>query len=124
MKLITPDFSRYSDFFDQNAMRDFKKGELIFREGDVGDCMYVVMDGKVQISSGGKKLSVMEKGDIFGDMALIDSSKRSANIEALTNCRLASIDSYAFRFLIEKVPDFTFDLLRIMANRLRAMNIF
>ncbi len=57
-------------------------------------------------------------------MALIDSSKRSANVEALTDCCLASIDAYAFRFLIEKVPDFTFDLLRIMANRLRAMNIF
>lgn len=123
MEIIKPDFSKYSDFFDREAFHNYKPGEFIFHEEEKGNCMYVIMDGTVQVSSGGKNLSVMEKGDIFGDMALIDNSRRSADVAALTDCCIASIDAYAFRFLIEKVPDFTFDLLQIMAIRLRSMNV-
>lgn len=123
MENSKPDFSTYSDYFDQDAFHNYKPGEFIFREQEEGDCMYVIMEGTVQVSSGGKNLSVMEKGDIFGDMALIDNSRRSADVTALTECCIASLDAYAFRFLIEKIPDFTFDLLRIMAIRLRSMNV-
>ncbi len=123
MNITSPDFTKYSDFYDKASIYDYRPGDYIFHEGDDGDCMYVVLEGKVQITSGRKKLSVLEKGDIFGDMALIDNSSRSANVTAITDCRIASIDAYAFRFLIQKVPDFALDMLMIMANRIRVMNI-
>ena len=122
MKIITPDFTKYSDFFDKAAIYKYKAGDYVFRTGDVGDSMYVVMEGQVQVEAGERQLFIMEKGDAFGEMAVIDNAARSADVKAVTDCRLAAIDEYAFRFLIEKVPDFSLDLLRMLATRLRAMN--
>ena len=123
MDTAFPDFTKYSDFYDNSSIRNYSPGDFVFHESDAGDCMFVILEGKVQICSGNKKLSVLDKGNIFGDMALIDNSSRSADAEAITDCRLASIDSFAFRFLIRKVPDFALDMLRVMANRIRAINI-
>jgi len=122
MKIITPDFTKFSDFFDDAAIYQYGAGDYIFHDGDDGTCMYVVMEGQLQVEAGGRQLFIMEKGDVIGEMAVIDNSARSADVKALTDCRLAAIDDYAFRFLIEKVPDFSHDLLRVLAIRLRAMN--
>jgi CRP/FNR family cyclic AMP-dependent transcriptional regulator len=122
MKIITPDFTNFSDFFDEAAICRYGAGDYIFHDGDKGECMYVVMEGQLQVEAGGRQLFIMEKGDVLGEMAVIDNSSRSADVKALTDCRLAAIDEYAFRFLIEKVPDFALDLLRVLAIRLRAMN--
>ena len=122
MKIITPDFTSYSDFFDETAIYRYKAGDHIFHSGDAGDCMYVIMEGQVQVEAGGRRQVIMEKGDVLGEMAVIDNAARSADAKAVTDCRLAAIDDYAFRFLIEKVPDFSHDLLRVLAIRLRAMN--
>jgi len=123
MKFISPDFTKYSDYYDEAAIYRYGAGDYVFRTGETGDSMFVVMEGSLQVEAGGRELFVLEKGDVFGDMAVIDKSPRSADVKAITECRLASIDAYAFRFLIEKIPDFSFDLLRVLANRLRTMNI-
>ncbi len=123
MKLVSPDFAKYSGFFKPEAVKTFQEGSSIFQEGDSGDFMYVVLEGEVTISTKQKKLAIMEKGDIFGDMALIDDSARSADAEASTDCILALVDEYAFNFLVEKHPEFALDMLRVMAGRIRSMNM-
>ncbi len=123
MEVALPDFTKYSDFFDKENIKEYQAGEYIFRMGDAADCMFVVLTGKVKIVSGKRVLSIIEKGDIFGDMALIDSSPRSADTRAYSDCRLACIDDYAFRFLVKRMPDFSLDIMRVMANRLRLVNL-
>ncbi|MEE9910099.1 MAG: cyclic nucleotide-binding domain-containing protein [Deltaproteobacteria bacterium] len=122
MKTVLPDFTKYSDFFDKQNIKKYPAGEYIFHMGDKANCMFVVIDGKVEIASGKRVLSIIEKGDIFGDMALIDNSPRSADVRAFTDCTLASLDEYAFKFLVKKIPDFTLDIMRVMSNRLRSLN--
>lgn len=122
MPTVSPDFTKYSDFFDKNNIKEYKAGEYIFRRGDRADCLYVVLDGKVEIASGKRVLSIVEKGDIFGDMAMIDKTPRSADVRAFSDCTLASFDDYAFRFLVKKMPDFTLDIMRVMSDRLRSVN--
>ncbi|MHB8137308.1 MAG: Crp/Fnr family transcriptional regulator [Smithellaceae bacterium] len=122
MKRESPDFTKYSDFFDKNNIIEFKAGDYIFRKGDKGNCMFVVLVGEVEVVSDEQVLSIIKKGDIFGDMALVDSSPRSADVRALTDCKLASIDEYSFKFLVKKMPDFTLDILSVVANRLRSVN--
>ena len=67
--------------------RSFDAGAVLFREGDPGDAMYVVLDGKVRISKmipgvGEEALMILERGDFFGEMALIDNLPRSADARA------------------------------------------
>ncbi|MRR14876.1 MAG: cyclic nucleotide-binding domain-containing protein [Deltaproteobacteria bacterium] len=122
MPAQAPDFTKYSDFFDKNNIKEFKAGEYIFRKGDKADCMYVVLRGKVEIDSDKRVLYIAEKGDIFGDMAMIDKSPRSADVRAFTNCVVASFDDYAFKFLVKNMPEFTLDIMRVMAMRIRLLN--
>ena len=67
----------------------FKAGTTIFTEGTPGDVMYVVLDGEVEVSVGGKVIEVMKPGDLFGEMALIDKSPRVATAVARAPARLA-----------------------------------
>jgi CRP-like cAMP-binding protein len=67
--------------------RQLRPGEVLFREGDPGDAMYVVLDGRVRISkhipgAGEEALAILERGDYFGEMALIDRQPRSAEAKA------------------------------------------
>ncbi len=123
MKLVTPDFTKYSGFYNEDDVRTYEKGSMIFKEGESGDCMYVVLEGEVKVYSSNKHISIIEKGDILGDLAIIDKSPRSASAEAIVDCKLALIDEYAFNFLVGKHPEFALDMLKVMASRLRAMNV-
>lgn len=122
MPAASPDFTKYSDFFDKKHIKEFMAGEYIFRKGDSADFMYVVLAGKVAIDSEKRVLYIAKRGDIFGDMAMIDKSPRSADVRAFTDCTVASFDDYAFRFLVKNMPDFTLDIMRVMAIRIRSLN--
>jgi CRP-like cAMP-binding protein len=71
--------------------RRFGAGDTIFREGEQGDEFFVVVRGKVEIRSGNRRLETLGPNDIFGEMALIDDSPRSATVVALTDVTVAPI---------------------------------
>ncbi|MBI1950710.1 MAG: cyclic nucleotide-binding domain-containing protein, partial [Acidobacteria bacterium] len=77
-----------------------RKGEIIYLEGDLGTEMYVVQSGAVRIfrALGGVKqeLSIMEKGDFFGEIAVLEGLPRTASAEALDACELIEINSATF----------------------------
>ena len=94
----------------------------IFREGDEGDYMYVVKSGKVRIETRGQELAVIGAGEIFGEMAMIDRVQRSAAALALKDCELVPVDSRTFLALVDSMPFFSLELLRVFTARIRTMN--
>ncbi|MGI9382839.1 MAG: cyclic nucleotide-binding domain-containing protein [Methyloligellaceae bacterium] len=97
-------------------------GETIFAQGDAGDRMYVVRTGVVEIVHNDRVVDVLGSGEIFGEMALIDGSPRSAGARAREACELQPVDEDAFLFLVHETPHFALDVMRTLALRLRAMN--
>lgn len=95
------------------------KNGVIMREGEAGIFMYVVMDGAVRITVKDKVVEVVRAGGVFGEMALVDQSKRAATAAAATDCNLLSINRNDFLALIKSNPAFGVSLLRALANRLR-----
>jgi len=89
------------------------------REGEAGIFMYVVMDGAVRITAGEKVIELVKAGGVFGEMALVDQSKRAASAAAATDCNLMSINRNDFLTLIKTNPAFGVSLLKTLATRLR-----
>ena len=97
-------------------------GDFLFREGDKGEKMYVLLEGEIDISLGDLVLEAAGPGALIGEMALIDDSPRTANAVAKTACRLAQIDRRRFHFLVQQTPHFATHVMKTLADRLRHMN--
>jgi CRP/FNR family cyclic AMP-dependent transcriptional regulator len=111
-----------TDHFRKDPSRAYKAGETVFREGDDGFVMYVVLEGAVKLSVTGRSVEKVVKGGVFGEMALIDSSPRSATAVAATDCTLVSVTAERFKSLIQETPGFALEIMSIMAMRLRSMD--
>ncbi len=98
----------------------FAAGEKIFEAGDPATEMYVVSEGEVEISIQGRVVDCVGPGGIFGELALIDDAPRSASAVARGDCTLARVDRRRFEYLIQVTPFFAIEVMRSMANRLRA----
>ena len=114
------DFSRLAG--PEVRTRSFAKGDTIFREGEQGDEFFVVVRGKVEIRSGDRRLETLGPKGIFGEMALIDDSPRSATVVALTDVAVAPIKEKHFLFLVKHMPMFALMVMRVLAYRLRHQN--
>ncbi len=102
--------------------RDYAGGATIFREGDRGDEFFVVVSGQVEVRTGNRPLETLGEDSIFGEMALIDDSPRSATVVALTEVTLAPISEKQFLFLVRHTPFFALRVMRVLASRLRRQN--
>src|SRR5262245_26737697 len=96
----------------------FTQAAEIFAEGDTGDRMYVIRSGEVEIFRGGKLITTLTSGDIFGEMALIDRSPRGTTARAKGACEVAPITKKAFLFLIHHTPHVALSVMRSLAARL------
>jgi CRP/FNR family transcriptional regulator, cyclic AMP receptor protein len=97
-------------------------GEVLFREGDEGDHMYVVLDGSVDIVVGDTVIESATRGVVLGEMAMIDDSPRSASAIASVASRLVAIDRNRFHLLVQRHPAFSTHVMKVLADRLRHMN--
>ena len=102
--------------------RTYEPGERVFIEGTPGTTMYVVLDGNIEISVGGKSMEVAGRGAIIGEMALIDSSTRSASVVAKDFCVLAQVNQNQFLSLMEKTPSFALSVMKTLVTRLRKVD--
>jgi CRP/FNR family transcriptional regulator, cyclic AMP receptor protein len=106
---------------------DLARGDRLFGEGDAGDKLYVVLDGKVKLTrtaADGREnlLSVIGPGEMFGELSLFDPRPRTQTATALTDTRLAALDHQALRDWVTDRPDMALHLLRALAQRLRRTN--
>jgi CRP/FNR family cyclic AMP-dependent transcriptional regulator len=99
-----------------------RAGETIFSEGEPAELMYVIKHGQVEILRDGQLLETVGPDDFFGEMALVDSSPRSATARAKTDCELMPINEKHFMFMVGETPFFSLIVLRKVVERLRNKN--
>ena len=97
---------------------------VIFREGEMGREMYVIMEGEVEIrkktgKNSYKTLVLLKKGDFFGEMAIIENKPRTATAVAKSDTRLLKLDTDAFYNMVEKSSDFGVKMIKTLSSRLR-----
>jgi CRP-like cAMP-binding protein len=109
-------------FRDTQDARDYQAGATICVEGEPGDEMYVVLEGEVEIRVSGHLLATIGPGEIFCEMALINSAARSASAVAKSDCRLAPVDEQRFLFLVQHAPYFALNVMQVLADRIRLAN--
>lgn len=106
-------------------------GTVIFRHGDVGEKLYVLLEGRVRITRevqgmGEEALAIVGPGDVFGEMALLDDSLRSADARVHERCRVLAIHRDAFEDLLFVHKDLAYEVLwnvvRMLTRRLRETN--
>ena len=97
----------------------YRAGAVILRQGQLGEYMYVVQEGELDVHIDGQYIRTLGKEEIFGEMALIDGSPHSADVVAKTECKVAAIDERRFLFLVHESPVFALHVMRILVKRLR-----
>ncbi|TFG37018.1 MAG: cyclic nucleotide-binding domain-containing protein [Syntrophobacterales bacterium] len=118
----------------------FRENEIIMKEGDIGDTVYIILEGTVEVAKNlilngeddedpGNKVFTKLKADgaeehpVFGEIALLEESKRTATIKALTDCVFYELEKVAFVRLVEGDHELGFQIMqnlaRIVSSRLR-----
>ena len=101
----------------------YKKGDFIFHQGEEGDEMFIIQSGQVairkQIGSKRTTVSVLEKGDFFGEMSVLERLPRTADAEAIEDADLISINSQTFGEMIRSNPEIAVRMLRKYSMRMR-----
>src|SRR5262245_25988244 len=115
-----PDFSILSH--GNAPARTVKAGDVIFSEGDAAGEMYVIKTGTVEIRVGNRVLEKLGENMIFGEMALIDSSRRSADAVVVTDVTIIPVTEKPFLWMVSQTPFFALKVMRVLAQRLRTAN--
>ena len=107
--------------FEDKPAAHHPMNKVIMKEGEKGMFMYVVLEGMVAVSIGGKVVEKVGPGGVFGEMALVDQSARAATATAEEDCTLLAINRMDFLNLVKSRPAFTVSLLKALSERLRFM---
>lgn len=101
---------------------DYEKNTLLFEEGEIGDCMFIIQSGEIRIHKGQTTLAVLRDKEVFGELSLLDAETRSASATCKTDCVLFRIDQEPFYELIESRPEVARGFIKMLCKRLRAQN--
>jgi CRP/FNR family cyclic AMP-dependent transcriptional regulator len=100
----------------------YEQGIEIFKEGETGDCMYIIQQGNIRIHKGNTTLAILKEKEVFGELSLLDADTRSASATANTDCVLYKIDQEPFYELMDERPEIAKGFIKILCQRLRTMN--
>jgi CRP/FNR family cyclic AMP-dependent transcriptional regulator len=109
-------------FLNSRNTQVIETGTELFRLGEKGGAMYVILEGSVRIHVRGRALEIAGPGSIVGEMALIDDQPRSATVVALSRCCVVPIGRAEFSLLVREKPEFALHVMKVVADRLRRMN--
>jgi CRP/FNR family transcriptional regulator, cyclic AMP receptor protein len=104
-------------------VQEYKAGDVIFRVGDPATELFIIKSGSVEIQLGNRLLGTLSERDIFGEMALIDPSPRSATAVAATDAVIVPVGEKQFLFLVSRTPHFALNVMRVLVRRLRTSNL-
>ena len=104
----------------------YSDGEAIVRQGAVGDCMYVVQEGQVEVvqetDHGPQHLAYLNTGDFFGEMAVFEKETRSATVRAAGEAKVLKVDKKTLLRRIKEDPLLAVSLLKSMSHRIRVLD--
>jgi CRP-like cAMP-binding protein len=104
------------------SVRKYVGGDIIVREGDGGDEMFIILQGKVTIEVGDITVGEMGSGDFFGEMSLIDNAPRSATVTAAELTLLFAINDKNFERIISWEPVIAIRIMKSLSKRVRELN--
>ena len=112
----------------KNLGRKIKDGEFIVRQGEYGNCMYVIQSGKVEVITHllkGKEVLIAElsDGDFFGEMAIFEKETRSASVRAKGEVSIITVDKKTLLRRIQEDPSLAFRMLEKMSSRMRKLDL-
>lgn len=93
--------------------------ERIIEQGDIGDTMFLIVEGEVKVHIGEDTLAVLKSQDYFGEMAILDGEPRSAHVTALTNCLLLRINQDDFYEILKRHFNVSLVIIQTLTRRLR-----
>ncbi len=109
--------------------RDLVRGDVLFHEGDEADALYLVLKGRIAITIENKLIdsresvvALMDTGDLFGDMGLLDTGFRSANARALEPTTVLEVPYPPIRAALKESPELLWGVTTLLVQRLRAMD--
>lgn len=112
-----------TDTSESDYFVEFAPGNYVFRQHDQGNEMFIVEDGEIDIilesSDGERLLTTLERGDFFGEMAILENLPRATSARARAATRLLRIDRPVFDQIIRTNPEFAVRMLRALSSRLR-----
>lgn len=111
------DLDRIADSFKE---RNYSAGDTIAAEGQGGAGFFVIGDGTAKVTIRGEDRGTLGPGDYFGEIALIDDGPRTATVKAASDMTCYGLTSWEFRPLVEDNAEIAWELLQVMAKRLRA----
>jgi CRP/FNR family transcriptional regulator, cyclic AMP receptor protein len=99
---------------------DLPEGKTLMREGDRGREFFVLVEGAADVRKGNRKLSTLEAGDFFGEIALVSQRPRTATVTTSSPVRVLVVTEQSFRSLIGRAPDVQRKVLQALADRVAA----
>lgn len=98
-------------------------GGLVFGEGEPGDALYIVVEGRVRVHKGDRALAELGERECFGEMSVLDSEPRSASVSATEETVLLKIGREEFRDILAERPEISVGIMKVLSRRLRDANI-
>lgn len=100
----------------------FPAERTIFEQGEEGRSLYIVVSGQVRVHVGDRDLALLEKGAIFGEMALFDAEPRSASVTTTESCDCLTLNQLQLTDAIEETPEIAINITRSLSRRIRELN--
>ncbi|OQY08901.1 MAG: hypothetical protein B6I28_04000, partial [Fusobacteriia bacterium 4572_132] len=115
------------EIIEKIHLKKYKKSEILFWKGDLGDALYIIKKGKIKITelfeNGREKiLTIFTDGDFLGEMAIIDGEKRSASAEAIEESEVYVLYKKDFLEILQSNFVITMEILQILSKRVRYLN--
>jgi CRP/FNR family transcriptional regulator len=104
------------------VVRNFKKGDVIVNEGEVGVAFYIIAKGSVEVVKGGQVVGTLSEGSFFGEMALFDNHPRSASVRAASDCECLVLTKWDFNAEMSQNASIAVAMLAVLARRIRSLN--
>ena len=106
--------------------KNYCDSEIIIRQGEMGDCMYVIQSGRVEVVQssefGEQHLAFLESGDFFGEMSVFEKQVRSATVKSAGEARVLKVDKKTLLRRIREDPLLAVNLLQTMSHRIRDLD--
>jgi CRP/FNR family transcriptional regulator, cyclic AMP receptor protein len=105
----------------------YAQGQPIVRQGEMGDCMYVVQSGEVEVvqatgDGGEQRLRILGEGDFFGEMSIFEHEVRSATVRARGEARVLKVDKRTLLRRMKEDPTLAFSILETLSRRIRSLS--